>query len=110
MIANGEVPTAPSTAIYTVPAPGVGTPESGNAQEFNLFRFANSSTTDTIELDIWLNVNGTPRLITPSGLVLTPGAAWDDVPVFQLPVGATIIAQASDAGVDWTINRYFVTT
>lgn len=108
MIQNGEVPIAPSTAIYTVPAPGVGTPDSGNAQEFNLFRFVNGTAT-TVELSIWLNVNGTPRLLTPNELLLPPGSAWDDVPVFQLPVGATIIAQASASGVDWNLNSYFVT-
>lgn len=107
MILNGTTPNAPDTVIYTVPSPSPGTPSSGNAVEINLFRFTNTNSTN-VELTIWLNVNGTARMITPDALVLPPGATWDDVPVFQLPVGGKIIAQASDTGVDWTINRYFV--
>lgn len=107
MLINDTTPTAADTVIYTVPQPSVGQFQSGNAQEINLFRWVNTNATD-VTLSIWINVNGTKRLISPSALILPPGAAWDDVPVIQLPPGATIIAQASDAGVDWSINAYFV--
>lgn len=107
MILNGEVPIVADTVIYTVPSPTPGAPRSGSIQEINLFRFVSTIATN-VTLTIWLNVNGTKRLLTPNALVLTPGAAWDDVPIIQLPVGGQIIALASLAGVDWTINRYFV--
>lgn len=107
MLINGTTPTAADTVIYTVPQPSVGKFQSGNAQEINIFRFVNS-TAGQLTLSIWINVNGIKRLISPLDLILPAGAAWDDIPVIQLPVGATIIAKASGTGVDWSLNAYFV--
>lgn len=107
MLINDTTPTTDDAVIYTVPQPSVGQFQSGNAQEINLFRFVNT-TAGELEVSIWININGTKRLISPLELILPAGAAWDDVPVIQLPVGATIIAKASGAGVDWSINAYFV--
>lgn len=107
MIANGTLPTS-AGPIYTVPSPSPGVAQSGQLQEFNLFRIVNTSATVSRTISIWLNTNGVKRLLTPLNLFLPPGAAWDDVPVFQLRVGDTIEAEADDMGVDWTINRYFV--
>lgn len=102
MILNGSLPTSTGT-IYTVPSPSTGVPRSGNDVEVNLFRIVNESGADRT-FNIFLNVNGTDRPITPGDTQLSPGAAWDDVPVFQIPPGALIRGDASGADVSWTIN------
>ncbi len=106
MILNGTTPTSVAT-IYTVPSPTPALAKSGNLVEINLFRFVNS-TSGALTLSIYLNVNGTRRLLTPLAIEMPAGAAWDDVPTIQLRPGNTIDAEASGAGIDWTINAYFL--
>lgn len=108
MIYNGSVPTS-LEVVYTVPSPTPGEPSSGNIQEFNLFRVVNASAAART-VTIYLNVNGTARALTPISLQLPVGAAWDDVPVFQLPVDGVISMIASGADVVWTLNSYFIST
>ena len=102
MIHNGTLPTV-QAAIYTCPVANQGTPRSGSNKTVNFFRIANESGAAR-KFTIFLNVNGTARAITPVNVALTIGAAYDDVPTFQLPPGATVEGVADDAGVSWTIN------
>jgi hypothetical protein len=106
MVINGEVPTSIAT-VYTVPSPSPGVARSGSNVEINLFRCVNESAAERT-LTIYLNVNGTARALTPVALILPIGAAWDDVPVFQLKPGDQIQMEADGADVVWTINAYFV--
>ena len=103
MILNGEIPTPASDVIYTVPQPTPGIPKSGNPVEINFFRIVNESAS-TITFTLYLDVNGTQRAITPIDRQLVAGAAYDDVPVIQLPVGGSIYGEASAAVVSWTLN------
>lgn len=107
VISNGVLGTS-AAPLITNPTPAAGVPRSGNAMEVNFFRVVNySSSTQTFNL--YLNVNGVDQPITPTDTVLPPGAAWDDVPVFQLPSGGIISGQCSDTdSVSWTINSYLL--
>lgn len=102
MLYNGEIPTS-KTTIYTAPNPTPGIPRSGNNVEINLFRVVNESGADRT-MTIWISTSGSDRAITPIDLQLPIGAAWDDVPVFQIPTGAEIKGEADAAGVSWSLN------
>ncbi len=102
MIFNGEIPTTVG-AIYTVPLPTPGIPRSGSNATIDFFRIVNESGAERT-FTIWLTVNETARAITPIDTVLPIGAAYDDVPVFQMPSGGIISADADGTGVSWTIN------
>ena len=104
MIFNGAVPTS-QQVIYTVPPPTGGLTKSGNNQEFNFFRVVNNAAVMRT-LNIYLNVNGVARLITPKALQLPPGAAWDDVPIFQMAMTNTIEMLTDGDDVTWTLNVY----
>lgn len=103
MILNGEISTPAVGNIYAVPTQTPGIPLSGNPVEVNFFRIVNESLV-TITFTIYLNVNGTDRAITPVSRQLIAGAAYDDIPVIQLPPGALICGVASGADVSWSIN------
>jgi len=105
MISNGECPTS-QDAIYTVPVARAGVPQSGSNITINLFRVVNNAAV-TRTVSIYLNVNGTARLLSPKGVVLSLGAAYDDIPVIELPPGATIEIEASGADVHWTLNAFY---
>lgn len=102
MLYNGELATTPTT-FYTAPLPTPGIPSSGSNVTVNLFRIVNESGADRT-ITIWVNTSGTARAITPIDLQLPIGAAWDDVPVFQIPSGGMLVGEADAAGVSWTIN------
>ncbi len=104
MIYSGELPTSPGT-LYTVPLPTPGVPNSGAPKTINFFRVVNESGVART-FTLFLNVNGTARAITPIATQLPIGAAYDDIPTFQMAAGAEIIGDASAAGVSWTINSY----
>lgn len=102
MLHNGELPN-PVGTLYTVPTPTPGQPNSGQPQTINFFRVVNESGA-VRTFTLYLNVLGTNRAITPIDTQLPIGAAFDDVPVFQMPPGGIIAGEASGADVSWTIN------
>jgi len=102
MLYNGELPSSPGI-IYTAPLPTPAIRDSGDLKTINLFRIVNEADADRM-FTIWVNVNGTPRPITPLNTSLPPGWAYDDFPTFQISAGATIEAYADGADVSWTIN------
>ena len=102
MLYNGELATTP-TPFYTAPLPTPGIPNSGSLVTISLFRIVNESGADRT-MTLWVNSSGVSRAITPIDLQLPIGAAWDDVPVFQIPPGAQLVGEADAAGVSWTVN------
>lgn len=102
MIYNGELATS-KAVIYTAPLPTPGIPSSGSNVTVNFFRVVNT-TAALRTFNLYLSVNGNDVSFIPIDTELPPGAAWDDVPVFQLPPGGTISGDADAAGVSWTIN------
>lgn len=102
MIYNGEIPTV-AAAIYTVPSPTPGIPRSGSNATIDFFRIVNESGTQRT-FTIWLVIDGNPRAITPVGTILPAGAAYDDIPAFQMPPASYIASAADGASVSWTIN------
>jgi hypothetical protein len=102
MLFNGELPTSVGT-IYTAPRPTPGIPKSGGNVEVDFFRIVNESGADRT-FTIYINRDGTRRALTPISTQLPIGAAFDDLPTFQIPSGALIEAVADAAGVSWSIN------
>ena len=102
MIYNGLIPTVQG-AIHTIPKATPGIPGSGRSYTVNFFRVVNNSGAART-FTLYLNVNGTAKPITPVSTQLPIGAAWDDVPTFQLPPGATIEAIADATNVAWSVN------
>ena len=102
MLFNGELDTSVAT-IYTAPLPTPGIPNSGGNVLIDFFRIVNESAAART-FTIYTNVNGTRRALTPIATQLPIGAAFDDLPVFQIPPGALIEADADAAGVSWSIN------
>ncbi len=102
MIFSGEL-VIPPTAIYTAPLASPGVPNSGAPKTINLLRIVNESGAARL-FTLFLNVNGVSRAITPIDTQLPDGAAYDDLPTFQIPAGASIVGTADGANVSWTIN------
>jgi len=102
MLYNGELDTSIAT-IYTAPAPTPGITRSGGNVEVDFFRIVNESGAART-FTIYTNVNGTRRALTPIDTQLPIGAAYDDLPVFQIPPTALIEADADAAGVSWSLN------
>jgi len=103
MIFNGELSTPSTATLYTVPEATPGSANSGELVTVNFFRIVNESGAART-FTLYLNVSGTDVAITPIDTELPDGAAFDDVPTFQLPPSATIRGSASGADVSWTIN------
>jgi len=103
MISNGELSTTPDTVLITVPRATPGIPRSGNPMIVDFFRIVNESGA-LRTFNLGLNVNGTVRALVPIDTELPDGSAFDDLPTFQLPPGATLTGDASGASVSWTIN------
>jgi len=102
MLFNGEIPTSVGT-IYTAPLPTPGITRSGANVEIDFFRIVNESGVART-FTIYVSIDGTRRAITPIDTQLPIGAAFDDLPVFQIPPGALIEADADGASVSWSIN------
>lgn len=102
MVYNDFLPTSPAT-LYTVPVATPGVPNSGAPETINLFRVVNESGVART-FTIWLSTHGAPHAVTPVDTQLPIGAAYDDLPTFQLPPGGLIIGVASGVGVSWTVN------
>jgi len=102
MIYSNELPTSQDT-LYTIPAANPGIPNSGSNKTVNFFRIVNESAAART-FTIYLTVRGNNKAITPISTQLPIGAAYDDIPAFQLPPGSLIRGVASGADVSWTIN------
>ena len=102
MLFNGELPTSVGT-IYQAPLPTPGITRSGANVKIDFFRVVNESGVART-FTIFINLDGTRRALTPISTQLPIGAAFDDLPVFQLPPGALIDGVADAAGVSWSIN------
>ena len=95
---NGAIPTSEGS-LYTNTEP----PNGGANKIINFFRVVNESGAART-FTLYFNVNGTARAFTPVSTQLPIGAAYDDIPVVQLPPTGIIRGIASGTGVSWTIN------
>lgn len=103
MLYIGTIATGAAAEIYSAPFPTPGIPSSGNSASIEFVRVVNESgSAQTFTLYVTIGSNTVP--LTPVDTQLPIGALWDDLPVFQIPAGATLSAVASATGVKFSVN------
>lgn len=103
MLHLGEIATGAPEVIYTAPTPTPGIPNSGNNASIQFVRVVNESgSAQTFTL--YVTVGNNTTALTPIDTQLPIGSLWDDLPIFEIPPGATLSAVASATGVKFSVN------
>lgn len=103
MLFIGTIATGSAAAIYTSPFPTPGIPSSGNNANIEFVRVVNESGSAQT-FTVYVTIGNNTVALTPIDTQLPIGALWDDLPVFQIPPGATLKAVASATGVSFAVN------